>query len=148
MHYILYNFIWCDILISKLDHLNLSVHDFDETVAWYNKIFCFTVVEEGVDDGLKWGVIQCNDAMLCIYEAPELIHADRFKMKEKGVHYLAHFGLRVTDKESWEKKIKEEKLPILYDGVVHWPNSLAWYIKDPTGWEIEVVYWQDDIIRF
>ena len=33
-------------MASKLDHLNLSVHDFDETVAWYNKIFDFSVVEE------------------------------------------------------------------------------------------------------
>jgi catechol 2,3-dioxygenase-like lactoylglutathione lyase family enzyme len=31
----------------------LSVYDFDETVAWYNKIFGFIVVKEGVDNGLK-----------------------------------------------------------------------------------------------
>ena len=74
-------------MVSKLDYLNLSVHDFDETTVWYGRIFGFTVVEEGIDDGLKWGVIQ-------------------------------------------------------------WPNSLAWYIKGPTGWEIEVVYWDDDTIRF
>ena len=73
---------------------------------------------------------------------------DRFKMKEKGLHHLAHFGLRITDKKSWKKKIEGGNLPILYDGVVQWPNSLAWYIKDPTGWEIEVVYWDDDTIRF
>ena len=135
-------------MVSKLDHLNLSVHDFDETTVWYDRIFGFTIVEEGLDDGLKWGVVRCGDAMLCIYESPGLSLADRFNMKENGLHHLTHFGLRITDKKLWEKKVKEENLPILYDGVVKWPNSLTWYIKDPTGWEIEVVYWDDDTIRF
>ena len=125
-------------LVSNLDHLNLSVNNFDETVEWYNKIFGFKLVEQGVQDGLKWGVIQCNDAMLCIYEAPELVHLDRFEMKDKELHYLAHFGLRITDKEAWEKIVESENLTLLYDEVIQWPHSLAWYIKDPTGWEIEV----------
>jgi len=32
--------------------------------------------------------------------------------------------------------------------VIQWPHSLAWYINDPTGWEIEVVYWENDTISF
>ena len=87
-------------MVSKLDHLNLSVHDFDETTAWYGRIFGFTIVEEGLDDGLKWGVIRRGNAMLCIYESPGLTLTDRFKMKEIGLHHLAHFGLRITDKKS------------------------------------------------
>jgi catechol 2,3-dioxygenase-like lactoylglutathione lyase family enzyme len=38
-------------LVSNLDHLNLSVNNFDETVEWYNKIFGFKLVEQGVQDG-------------------------------------------------------------------------------------------------
>jgi catechol-2,3-dioxygenase len=135
-------------LVSKLDHINLSVHCFDETVNWYNKIFGFNLVEEGIENGVKWGVIRSNDAMLCIYEVNELVQLDRFEMKDKGLHYLAHFGLRITNKQSWEEIIKKEKLGILYNGVIKWPHSLAWYIKDPTGWEIEIVYWGNDTIQF
>jgi len=69
-------------------------------------------------------------------------------MKGKGFHYLAHYGLRITDKEAWEEIIKIDNLKILYDGVIQWPHSLAWYIKDPTGWEIEVLYWKDNTIQF
>ena len=135
-------------LVSNLDHLNLSVHSFDETVKWYNKVFGFNLVEQGIENELNWGVLRCNDAMLCIYEVLELVQLDRFEMKDKGLHYLAHFGLRITDKKTWKEIIKREDLTILYNGVIQWPHSLAWYIKDPTGWEIEVVYWQDDTIRF
>ncbi|MBQ33981.1 MAG: hypothetical protein CMG32_03890 [Candidatus Marinimicrobia bacterium] len=70
-------------LVSKLDHLNLSVRDFEETVQWYNKLFDFTLVEQGIQDGVKWGVIRSNDAMLCIYEAPALVLLDTLEMKKK-----------------------------------------------------------------
>ena len=135
-------------LVSNLDHLNLSVRNFEETVHWYNKIFAFNLVEQGVQDGMPWGVIRCNDAMLCIYEAQDLFLPSKLEMKKKGLHYLAHFGLRITDKESWENIITRENLPLLYDGVIQWPHSLAWYINDPTDWEIEVVYWENDTISF
>ena len=134
--------------VSNLDHINLSVHSFDETVNWYNKIFGFNVVEQGIENELKWGVIRSNDAMLCIYEVNNLIQLDRFEMKEKGFHYFAHFGLRITDKKAWLDIVKKENLEILYGGIIQWPHSSAWYVKDPTGWEIEVVLWENDIIKF
>src|SRR6185503_12235140 len=34
----------------RRDHLNLSVKDLDETIAWYGRVFGFAVAEEGV-----WG---------------------------------------------------------------------------------------------
>ena len=35
-------------LVSNLYHLNLSVQNFEETVHWYNKIFAFNLVEQGI----------------------------------------------------------------------------------------------------
>ena len=37
--------------VKHLDHVNLSVRDFDETVEWYAKIFGFVKVEESLQDG-------------------------------------------------------------------------------------------------
>ena len=71
-------------LVSNLDHLNLSVQNFEETVHWYNKIFSFNLVEQGIQDGMPWGVIRCNDAMLCIYEAQDLFLPNKLEMKKKG----------------------------------------------------------------
>ena len=33
-------------------------------------------------------------------------------------------------------------------GAQDWPHSTSWYIRDPTGYQIEVVYWHHDEIRF
>ena len=86
--------------------------------------------------------------MLCIYEALDSFLLSKLEMKKKGLHYLAHVGLRITDKESWENIITRGSLSLLYDGVIQWSHSLAWYINDPTGREIEVVYWENDTINF
>ncbi|MCH7762561.1 MAG: VOC family protein [Candidatus Marinimicrobia bacterium] len=134
--------------VTQLDHLNLSVHNFKETVEWYQKVFDFMLVEKGVQDGNPWGVIQKGSALLCIYEHPDLVLLDRFESAEKSIHYLAHFGLRIDNLKEWEKTIERENIVVMYEGPIRWPKSLAWYIKDPTGWEIEVALWDDNKIKF
>ena len=130
-------------LVKCLDHLNMSASNFQESAEWYSKIFGFEMREQGEDEGKPWGILSCGDALLCIYEQPGLIVKDRFEMKDVGLHYLAHFGLRITDRDEWEATIEREKLPILYDGACKFPHSTAWYLKDPTGWEIEVALWDE-----
>ncbi|MBZ0274319.1 VOC family protein [bacterium] len=135
--------------VTNLDHLNLSVADFDETVDWYHRVFGFDLVEKKtMDDGTVWGVIRCGDAMLCVYEHPERTHMSSDEMADSGVHGVAHFGLRITDRAAWEETIKRENIEVEYGGAVRWPHSHAWYITDPTGYEIEVVLWDDNQIRF
>jgi hypothetical protein len=61
---------------------------------------------------------------------------------------VAHFGLRITDAEAWLETLEREKVHVLYDGEIDWPHSRSWYIKDPTGYEIEVVLWTEDVVAF
>jgi catechol 2,3-dioxygenase-like lactoylglutathione lyase family enzyme len=130
--------------VKQLDHINLSVANFEESAAWYRRVFGFEIVERAVRDGLTWGVLRAGDAMLCIYENPALEFADADTMSERGLHRVAHFGLRITDKAAWQEVLKQEKPHF------HWryPHSESWYVTDPTGWEIEVALWDDETIRF
>ncbi len=134
--------------LKNIDHINLTVADFDQTVAWYHRVFGFELVEEAMQGDTRWGVIRNGEVMLCIYEHPDCRLADRFAMREKQLHGINHFGLRITDQKEWEAVIEREKLNILYDGPISWPNNTSWYVADPTGWEIEVAFWKDDTIRF
>jgi len=134
--------------IRNIDHLNLTVADFDSTVAWYHRVFGFELVEEGVQDHTRWGVIRQGDAMLCIYQFEDCRLEDRFAMRKLGLHGINHFGLRITDRAAWEEIIANENIEVLYDGQVRWPHSTSWYIKDPTGWEIEVALWDEDRVIF
>jgi len=134
--------------LKNIDHINLTVADFDDTVAWYGRVFGFELVEEDLQDGTRWGVIRNGDVMLCIYDNPDCRYEDRFTMHKKGLHGINHFGLRITDQAAWEAIIAREQLTVLYDGPVAWNHSTSWYITDPTGYEIEVALWKDDTIRF
>ncbi len=58
--------------VQSLDHLNLTVSNLEESIAWYAKIFGFKVVERGVRDAGPWAIIRSVVAMLCIYD-----HANR-----------------------------------------------------------------------
>jgi len=134
--------------VRHLDHVNMTVRDFDGTVDWYRRVFGFELVEDKITERVRWGVIRSGEAMLCIYEHADREHLDRFKLRDQGLHGMAHFGLRIVDAEEWLETVEREKIEILYDGEIVWPHSRSWYIHDPTGYEIEVVLWSDDTIAF
>jgi lactoylglutathione lyase len=134
--------------VKNLDHLNMSVRDLDESVQWYGRIFGFKKVEEDVQEGVRWAVIQAGDAMLCIYEHPDYEFHDRFGLADRKLFGMSHFALRIDDPESWLAIAERENIKFMYDGEIPWPHSRAWYIQDPTGYEIEVACWNNDTIRF
>ena len=130
--------------VKHLDHLNITVHNFEETADWYGRVFGFEIVEETVDpDGRHWGVLRSGDAMLCIYE-----HPDFETLPFGSGHAVKHFALRITDREEWEATVEREQLELQWGGETRWPHSTAWYVNDPTGWQIEVALWDNDTPAF
>ena len=134
--------------IKNIDHLNLTVADFDASVAWYNRVLGFELVEEDVQDGTRWGVIRQGDGIHSARQSEDCRLEDRFAMRKMGLHGINHFGLRITDRQAWEKTISRENIELLYDGPIRWLHSTSWYIEDPTGHEIEVALWDDDTVAF
>ncbi len=133
--------------VKHLDHLNMSVRDLDETRDWYKRVFGFELVEFGTRGAMKWGILKGGDAMLCIYEYPNLERPEKVASGHTP-HTINHFGLRITDRDKWEKTIKNERLRIEYGGEVRYPTSSSWYVIDPTGYEIEVALWDRDVVTF
>jgi catechol 2,3-dioxygenase-like lactoylglutathione lyase family enzyme len=131
--------------VRHLDHLNMSVADLAKSEDWYRRVFGFERVEGGTYDGSPWAILRAGDAMLCLYEHPEREAPDP---EEHGHHGLSHFGLRITDRAAWEATVAREKVEVGYGGAHRWPHSTAWYVTDPTGYEIEVALWDEDRVRF
>jgi len=134
--------------VKQLDHLNLSVENFRETVGWYGRVFGFELVEEGVRLGHPWGVLRAGDAMLCIYERPGRRIADMEELDATAHHGLRHFALRITDAGLWLETLEREGLELGWDSPVSYPHSTSWYVRDPSGYEIEVALWNDDQVTF
>jgi catechol 2,3-dioxygenase-like lactoylglutathione lyase family enzyme len=134
--------------VTHLDHLNLTVRDFAETAAWYGRVFGFEVVERETDaQGRLWGVLWAGDALLCVYEKPDFSFEETDVRQARGAHGINHFGLRIRDRGAWERTMEREGI-VPDGGPVSWPHSTAWYIQDPTGYEIEVALWEDGEPRF
>ena len=130
--------------VAKLDHVNFTVSNLNETAEWYKNIFNFELVEEGVSQtGHKWGILKSGDTMLAITEYPEKTwyFGDKF-------HQTYHFGLRLKNKNEWEEKIKDYDLETFYSSPITYPHSTSWYVKDPTGNEIEVAIWANNEVMF
>lgn len=134
-------------MVKHLDHLNLSVSDLADTEAFYGGLFGFQRVEEGVSDGVPWRILRAGEAMLCLYEHPDYTFVEHGSGTGPR-HGLNHMGLRITDPEAFLARAQEMSVEIRYGGEVSWPHSRAWYVADPTGYEIEVVAWKDDTVRF
>lgn len=126
-------------MVRQLDHLNLDVRGLAESERFYANIFGFRRVESGEHGGLPWVILRAGDAMLCLYENPAL-PADG---------PLNHFALRLTDAEAFLAGLDAHGVPFDYGGgEVRWPHSRSWYVRDPSGHQIEAVAWNDDQVRF
>src|SRR5688572_22282082 len=125
--------------VEMLDHLNMTVRDVEETADWYGRVFGFEPVEAGVHQGRRFGILKSGEALLCVYEHRERAHPD---IDRHGHHGVAHFGLRISDRDEWEGVIRREGVRVTNGGAVEWPRGTSWYIEDPNGYEIEVALWE------
>jgi lactoylglutathione lyase len=128
-------------VVSMLDHANYTVRNLEESIDWYGRVFGFKPVERGVVEGEPWAIIKAGEALLCLYEKTERTYLDRHQLGEADIQTFAHIGLRVEDRAEWLATIEREDVEVLYGGEIECPHSTSWYIKDPTGWEIEVAHW-------
>jgi catechol 2,3-dioxygenase-like lactoylglutathione lyase family enzyme len=134
--------------VKHLDHLNLTVSDLEASVAWYRRALGFVPVESGLYEGQPWAIVRSGEAMLALYQRPGRHHPgddERGRLAQLG---LNHFGLRITDRPTWEKTIEEQGIEVAYGGPVQWPHSTSWYVEDPDGYEIEVALWDRDRVAF
>lgn len=131
--------------VRNLDHINLTVKHLGETIEWYRRLFGFELVEGGTRAGINWAIIRSGDALLCMYERPDLAVPEESPDRH---HRLNHFGLRITDREPFEQAVEKLNVSVEYGGAIRYPFSWSWYITDPTGHEIEVALWDNDEIKF
>jgi catechol-2,3-dioxygenase len=133
----------------SIDHLNLSVINFDETAKWYYEIFNFQIVEQGTSsDGQPWGILKSESTMLCIYQMKERVTSQKEDRLFNKYHHISHFGFKINDRIKWEKILADRKLVVLYGGAIEYPHSTSWYVQDPSGYEIEISIWSNNQIKF
>jgi catechol 2,3-dioxygenase-like lactoylglutathione lyase family enzyme len=131
----------------KLDHMNLTVRNLDESIKWYQNLFGFEYKEGDLKHPTEpWAIVSVDDMAMCMYEDKSLVNVN--EVSKTHHHRVNHFGIRVSDQVAWEQKVKENNVKVLYGGAYKYPNSLSWYLLDPSGHEIEVTYSGNEPLKY
>ncbi len=115
---------------TSMDHVNMRVKNLEESVNFYKNLFGFEIKKEEnpnkIDAPSK--IIGNDSIKLCLYEDPQM-------SPEGGI---AHFGFHIGNFNEIMEKCKELKVEVLYGGPVEFEKSRSVYIKDPSGYDIEL----------
>ena len=116
---------------TSMDHVNMNVKDLAKTVEFYKNLFGFEIRKDDnspnkMDAPSK--IIGNDSIKLCLYEDPQVTPSGG----------IAHFGFHVENFDDIMQKCKELGVEVLYDGPVDFEKSSSVYIKDPTGYDIEL----------
>jgi lactoylglutathione lyase len=128
----------------KLDHLNITVSSLERSKKFYEELFGLSVREEGVrQTGEPWCILSNGNFSLCLFE-----DGNR-KNPEGNEEFLRvnHFAIQMERNEfiELENRIKDLNVESFYGSPVNYPHSTSIYIKDPSGFGIELVCWKDGI---
>ena len=111
---------------TSMDHVNMTVKNLEESVAFYKNLFGFEIKKEQPEDKSK--IIGNDNIKLCLYEDPE--------MKPEGA--IAHFGFHVENFDEIMGICKSLGVKVYYNGPVQFEKSRSIYISDPSGYDIEL----------
>ena len=114
---------------TGIDHLNLTVKNLDISCAFWHNLFGFETLEELPSQ--QGRIIGNQHAMLALYESPNFT-----PHPNTGFN---HVSFHIENFDKVEKKCQNLGLEIGYGGIVSWSKSRSIYIKDPNGYEIELV---------
>ena len=116
---------------TSLDHVNMNVKDLEKTVEFYKKLFGFEIRKDDNSPNkldVPSKIIGNDSIKLCLYEDPQMSPAGG----------IAHFGFHVANFDAIMNKCKELDVEVLYEGPVEFEKSKSVYIKDPSGYDIEL----------
>ena len=118
------------LVATSMDHVNMKVKDLSASVNFYKNLFGFEIKQEENPNKLEVpSKIIGNDTIkLCMYEVPQM-------SPEGGI---THFGFNISNFEKIIEKCKEFDVEILYGGPIQFEKSRSIYIKDPSGYEIDL----------
>ena len=116
---------------TSMDHVNMNVKNLTQSVEFYKKLFGFEIRKDDnspnkLDAPSK--IIGNDSIKLCLYEDPSISTSGG----------IAHFGFHIANFDQIMNKCKELNFEVLYGGPVEFEKSRSVYIKDPSGYDIEL----------
>ncbi len=121
----------------RLEHVNITVNDIEQSRHFYEQLFGFKTRWEGSADGGEGPVkavhLGTGDTYLSLFEAEAAGRAPA----DYSVPGLNHFGLQVEDLAPYRERLADMGVTLHLDE--HYEPGERIYFHDPSGVEIELV---------
>lgn len=129
------------IKINGINHVAISVADFEESIAWYERVFGFTVEDrsEIPGTGIKVSHMRGPGFLLEIFCAPDsnpLPESRRIPNEDLLTQGNKHFSFGVTDAHKAKEDMEAMGVDIAF--VAEVDGTYGVFIRDNTGNLIEI----------
>jgi len=122
--------------MRTIDHLNRYVSNVDKFITFYRDVLNYELIDKGVkENGKNFAILKGEEHELFISEM------NNFKSEDEG--NFRHMGYNIGNVDKLLEVLKligyvEKKQQIIVK-----PFSKQFYIKDPDGFEIDLIQWTD-----
>lgn len=117
---------------STIDHLNRHVSDIEKHISFYTKILKYDLLDHGFkSDGMKYAILKGNNHELFLSEKSDFKIDNNFR----------HVGYSVENADELLQTMKMNGFIDENVSVIEKAYSKQFYIKDPDGFEIDLIQW-------
>ncbi len=120
---------------AKIDHINRYVSDVNKFVEFYSNVLEYQLISQGnKENGKPYAILRGNEHELFISEKDEFsIYDSNFR----------HLGYSVEDADLSLEKLKRLGIVKINEEIIIKEFSRQFYVKDPDGFEIDLIQWTD-----
>lgn len=123
---------------AQAAHIGINVTDLTRSRDFYESVFHLTTVGGSDAAPRRYAFLGDGDRLvLTLWEQAE----GRFAPKTPGLHHLSFEVETVDDVRALESRLKERRVPMIYDGIVphaEGAGSGGVFFEDPDGTRLEV----------
>lgn len=120
----------------QVDHINRYVSNVEKFIDFYKAVLEYELIDEGIKkDGKKYAILKGGGHELFISEK------DNFSIEEE--QNFRHLGYCVERVDEVLERLKLKGYVEEEQEIIVKPFSRQFYIKDPDGYEIDLIQWTD-----
>jgi catechol-2,3-dioxygenase len=122
----------------KVGHVGINVNDIEKSKEFYIKLFGFEILfEETLENKRYMFLGKDGEIIVTLWEQSN----KQFSTSTAGLHHLAFMLDSVQELMAFEKKLEEQKITKIYNGIVthcEGAQSGGVFFLDPDGVRLEV----------
>lgn len=124
--------------MKAIDHLNRYVSNVDIFISFYTDVLEYELLEQGMKaNGYRYAILKGN--------AHELFISEKENFMKEMVCNFRHIGYVVDNVDELLEVLKTKGYIENEKQIIVKPYSRQFYIKDPDGFELDLIQWTDKI---